>query len=355
MEVKSGLNAKNEILIFPPWLIASALTAYLTEFMRYLAPDLGKHLVLSTTAWLIGIYASLRIMIWLSRKIRDNPGISKALWVIYTLAVIVSGSDLYLSLTRPRASIAGQIIQSAIPAPTLGIKVSAIPLEPDGVGSSTPISPNGRFRARFLAEDDHHLLIHSTDGNRLRMTEDIVRASNSEPTVIDFSFPTVNEKLRTLKPIFLGRNSYVIDGKNDAWILEIALKMRTESKYMDCRLLVRGHSSSTGTPEFNRWLSKKRAQEVGKTLMHYKVPPHRIVLDSVGADEPAVPGNNRAAHTLNRRVEFIVLPRSQYYEHRYREDGLQRSAGIDFLRRNLGPKNLMRFIEEKLSRLWNDA
>jgi peptidoglycan-associated lipoprotein len=77
------------------------------------------------------------------------------------------------------------------------------------------------------------------------------------------------------------------------------------------RLLIRGHTDARGTREGNRELALARAKTVADRLVELGVPSHRIRLQSMGEDHPAVPGHNEEAWYKNRRVEIVLAPPSK--------------------------------------------
>ncbi|MFT4974774.1 MAG: OOP family OmpA-OmpF porin [Myxococcota bacterium] len=73
------------------------------------------------------------------------------------------------------------------------------------------------------------------------------------------------------------------------------------------RIEVRGHTDSQGSDSYNRALSQERADEVARFLSQNGVSQHRIVARGYGESRPLIQGFSERAHTVNRRVEFIVF------------------------------------------------
>lgn len=75
-------------------------------------------------------------------------------------------------------------------------------------------------------------------------------------------------------------------------------------KYANWRVQLEGHADERGTNEYNLALGDRRAQSVKKYLSDYGIGADRISTISYGEERPAVKGDNEAAWSKNRRVEF---------------------------------------------------
>jgi len=76
------------------------------------------------------------------------------------------------------------------------------------------------------------------------------------------------------------------------------------------RIEVQGHTDNSGTPEHNRGLSEERAEAVRAWLVQHGVLSDRLVARGYGQDNPLVPNVTAANRARNRRVQFIILDRS---------------------------------------------
>jgi peptidoglycan-associated lipoprotein len=68
-----------------------------------------------------------------------------------------------------------------------------------------------------------------------------------------------------------------------------------------------GHCDEKGTDEYNRSLGERRALSIREELAHMGVDASRVDTISFGRDRPIDTGHSEAAHSRNRRGEFIVL------------------------------------------------
>jgi|GEM_PF-2291254 len=73
----------------------------------------------------------------------------------------------------------------------------------------------------------------------------------------------------------------------------------------DLALEVRGHTDGRGDSGYNYRLSERRARRVAGYLRDRGVDGDRLEVVSLGATDPAVPGNTESAWRKNRRVELV--------------------------------------------------
>ena len=79
------------------------------------------------------------------------------------------------------------------------------------------------------------------------------------------------------------------------------------NKYADTKLLVEGHTDSTGTRELNMTLSQNRASSVANSLKSSGVAGDRITTAGYGPDQPVGDNTTVEGRQANRRVEVAVF------------------------------------------------
>jgi hypothetical protein len=72
------------------------------------------------------------------------------------------------------------------------------------------------------------------------------------------------------------------------------------------RVVVRGHTDTSGNPDRNRELSERRARAVGDELLRQGVPADAIATDAVGESQLAVQTGDNVVEANNRRVEIAI-------------------------------------------------
>lgn len=73
-------------------------------------------------------------------------------------------------------------------------------------------------------------------------------------------------------------------------------------------LHVVGHTDSVGSADYNRTLSRRRAQAVADYLANQGIAASRITTEGRGESEPRTTNATEAGRQLNRRVELIIRP-----------------------------------------------
>ncbi len=79
-------------------------------------------------------------------------------------------------------------------------------------------------------------------------------------------------------------------------------------KYDRTTVRVVGHTDSTGSWEYNKRLSERRADSVARYLEREGVPAVRLTTEGRGPDEPRATNSTAAGRQLNRRVEIYIKP-----------------------------------------------
>jgi outer membrane protein OmpA-like peptidoglycan-associated protein len=87
-------------------------------------------------------------------------------------------------------------------------------------------------------------------------------------------------------------------------VREIAQMLSTNA---DWRILIVGHTDSTGGPEYNLGLSDKRAEAVRLALVDYGVEAGRLRSEGRGETQSKADNDTLAGRAINRRVEFRRL------------------------------------------------
>ena len=75
-------------------------------------------------------------------------------------------------------------------------------------------------------------------------------------------------------------------------------------EYAALKLLIRGHTDSTGSAAINTRLSLARAQAVKDYFVKKGIAEDRLTVEGVGPAEPVGNNKTRAGRAENRRIEF---------------------------------------------------
>jgi outer membrane protein OmpA-like peptidoglycan-associated protein len=79
------------------------------------------------------------------------------------------------------------------------------------------------------------------------------------------------------------------------------------NKFDKTKILVTGHTDNTGTPDYNRELSEKRALSAKQLLNSFNVQEDRMFTWGMGERAPVTANDNEEGRARNRRVEFVIL------------------------------------------------
>jgi OmpA-OmpF porin, OOP family len=72
------------------------------------------------------------------------------------------------------------------------------------------------------------------------------------------------------------------------------------------RLVIEGHTDSTGSSGYNQQLSQARADAVRNYLAAQGIPMERMLARGMGEDFPAASNESAAGRQQNRRVDVFV-------------------------------------------------
>lgn len=79
------------------------------------------------------------------------------------------------------------------------------------------------------------------------------------------------------------------------------------AKYKDTRMMVTGHTDSTGAVDYNYNLSNRRAISVANALTSRGVDQSRLISQGMGPDQPIASNQTESGKAQNRRVELKIV------------------------------------------------
>jgi outer membrane protein OmpA-like peptidoglycan-associated protein len=111
-------------------------------------------------------------------------------------------------------------------------------------------------------------------------------------------------KITFHKGIEFAVGSSELSGSSKTNLADLA---RVLNKYPDSKILIEGHTDSTGDKDRNQLLSEKRAGSVTNYLTGMKVTPTRMDGVGYGPDQPIGDNATEAGRQQNRRVEVAIF------------------------------------------------
>ncbi len=71
-------------------------------------------------------------------------------------------------------------------------------------------------------------------------------------------------------------------------------------------IVIEGHTDKTGSPEYNKWLSEKRATTVKTLAESHGIDGDRIIKMGYGDSQPVADNKTSEGRAKNRRVEITI-------------------------------------------------
>ena len=104
--------------------------------------------------------------------------------------------------------------------------------------------------------------------------------------------------------IYFDINKSEIKSKESAKIDELFTRLK---KIPEFRLVLTGHTDSTGNDEYNMELSRDRVDEVYNVLLSRQIPEKWMIMKYYGRSKPRVDETDEEKAARNRRVEISVI------------------------------------------------
>lgn len=78
------------------------------------------------------------------------------------------------------------------------------------------------------------------------------------------------------------------------------------NEYPERRVIIEGHTDSTGAAAYNQRLSEERAEALQRALGERGIAANRVEIRGLGEDYPVASNDTAAGRQLNRRVEIVI-------------------------------------------------
>jgi len=107
-------------------------------------------------------------------------------------------------------------------------------------------------------------------------------------------------------PIKFGYNSVKILDESKPFLNEVG-KMLSLNQFADKKLVIEGHTDASGSDDYNRYLSERRAQAVKDYLVgKFQIASNRLFITGKGESAPLK--GKSPYDGVNRRVQFYQAP-----------------------------------------------
>jgi outer membrane protein OmpA-like peptidoglycan-associated protein len=126
---------------------------------------------------------------------------------------------------------------------------------------------------------------------------------------VEVTRPSEGEiSVRLTNDILFDTDSYALRGASRSTLNELATNFE---QYPDNRIIVEGHTDSTGSEAHNQQLSENRAAAVADYLIDQGVSASKVVVYGFGEARPKASNDTAEGRQLNRRVEIHIQAPSQ--------------------------------------------
>ncbi|GAA4781059.1 hypothetical protein GCM10023231_05470 [Olivibacter ginsenosidimutans] len=118
---------------------------------------------------------------------------------------------------------------------------------------------------------------------------------------------------KTEEGVVLTFESDVLFATNSSYLSEKAkVTMKNmvayiNKNYPNARIQINGHTDATGEPDYNQWLSEKRAASVKSYAVSLGLDESKIATKGYGKAKPVATNSTKEGREKNRRVEVIIL------------------------------------------------
>jgi len=120
-------------------------------------------------------------------------------------------------------------------------------------------------------------------------------------------FATIHQEARgtimSLKDILFDVNSATLKRDAEFNLVRVSTILQ---QFPEMHIFIEGHTDNTGSPEYNKKLSERRAQSVFDFLESQGVPQARMDWFGYGMTRPVAPNTDAAGRAKNRRVDLVI-------------------------------------------------
>ena len=106
------------------------------------------------------------------------------------------------------------------------------------------------------------------------------------------------------EPIYFDYDKDSLKLEYHAYLKEM---VRVVLDHTDLRIKITGHTDADGSNAYNKDLSERRAKSIQDFFVKCGLPPHKVVTDFKGEDEPVDNNKTDNGKQRNRRVDFTFI------------------------------------------------
>jgi outer membrane protein OmpA-like peptidoglycan-associated protein len=160
-----------------------------------------------------------------------------------------------------------------------------------------------------VAPGEHSVIITAEGFGPARRTLNLVGRTDLAVVLSPARVEVTNSQIIIQDKVFFDTGKATLQPHSHGILDEVVLVLLDHPEIIS--LQVQGHTDDTGQAEDNLALSQKRAEAVGEYLIQRGVSGERVEALGFGETQPLDPNQTEKARSINRRVEFHVLKRSE--------------------------------------------
>ncbi len=203
--------------------------------------------------------------------------------------VTINGRVLNTSSMKP---VPARILVERLPD---GLKIGEYEVN-DRKGNYS-IKVRGGARYGLSANINGFLSVNENfDFNKVRSNKSVTKDLLLVPIAVGQSF--------VLNNIFFEFDTHILKTASYAELDRVLGLMKANAVK---KIEIAGHTDSTGSADYNKWLSEQRAKSVAQYFLTNNIDAGRIIVKGYGEEFPSVPNNSASNKQKNRRVEFKIL------------------------------------------------
>ncbi|ADO68122.1 OmpA family protein [Stigmatella aurantiaca] len=112
------------------------------------------------------------------------------------------------------------------------------------------------------------------------------------------------DRIEIKEAVYFDSNASTIQARSNGLLDQMAKLLNEHPEIVS--VLIEGHTDDRGAADYNRTLSKQRADTVRDYLVKKGVAAERLETQGYGPDRPVQPNTTAAGRTANRRVDFLT-------------------------------------------------
>ena len=141
-----------------------------------------------------------------------------------------------------------------------------------------------------------------------RFNQKYVEVQNYFPKDEAEVYKQENQLVLRLKAVRFPVGKSVIMPENYALLSKVQKAIRN---FNDPRVIIEGHTDSTGSVEVNQLLSQQRADAVREYMIaNQTLPVERIAAVGYGSERPLASNATQEGRAINRRIDIIITPKT---------------------------------------------